>query len=240
VTSWTDDPGRYTRDVDFLAFGADDGAELARIFAEIMAHDANDGLVFDTTGVAVTDIRKGQTYGGWRLRTTARLGQARIPITIDLGFGDALGDPDYRMEYRSLLDFGPVTIRACSPATVVAEKFHAVVLLGLLNTRMKNLHDLVSVPATMAIDHDEFVRTVVATFERRATEVPARRPAGLSAAFATDSAKKTQWAAYSEGTSLEGVTLAEVVDRIWATVGPVVRRDGKDVPSLESDGQNDA
>ena len=193
VTSWTDDPDRYTRDVDFLAFGADDGVELARIFAETMALDANDGLVFDTTGITVTGIRKGQAYGGRRLGTAARLGQARIPITIDLGFGDALGDPGYRTEYRSLLDFGPVTVRACSPATVVAEKFHAVVLLGLLNTRMKDLHDLVSVPATMAIEHDELERTITATFERRATELPTRRPAGLSAAFSADSAKRVQW-----------------------------------------------
>jgi len=129
-----------------------------------------------------------------------------------------------------------MTIRAYSPATVIAEKFHGVVLLGHLNTRMEDLHDLVRLPATMAIDRDELVRTVAATFERRGTELPTCRPAGLSVAFAEDPAKQVQWAAYSDGTSLEAVTLVEVVDRIWATVGPVVRRGGEHAPSPESSG----
>jgi hypothetical protein len=64
-----------------------------------------------------------------RLRTDAYLGNTRIPITVDLGFGDALGDPSYEIEYGSLLDFPAASIRAYSPATVIAEKFQALVVI---------------------------------------------------------------------------------------------------------------
>mgnify|MGYP002480582432 CR=1 FL=1 len=85
-TLWTTDPGRFTRDVDFLGFGDDDQEQLKAAFAEILAIDAGDGLIFDTAEISATEIREDQVYGGKRLKTTAYLGKARIPSTIVLGF----------------------------------------------------------------------------------------------------------------------------------------------------------
>ncbi len=107
---------------------------LIKEFAEILSTDSNDGLVFDTTEITAAPIRDDQVYGGMRLRTTASLNGARIPITIDLGFGDALGDPEYEVEYDSLLDLPGANIRAYSPATVIAEKFQAIVALPPTST----------------------------------------------------------------------------------------------------------
>ena len=87
-----------------------------------------------------------------RLRTTAYLGTTQIPITVDLGFGDALGDPKYQIDYASLLDFPAASIRAYSPATVIAEKFQAVVALGIANSRMKDFYDLWTLPKAVKID----------------------------------------------------------------------------------------
>ena len=117
VTLWTVDPGRFTRDVDFLAFGEENDSVLIKEFAEILSTDSNDGLVFDTAEITAAPIRDDQVYGGMRLKTTASLDGARIPITIDLGFGDALGNPEYEVDYGSLLDLPGATIRAYSPAT---------------------------------------------------------------------------------------------------------------------------
>ena len=221
VTLWTTDPGRFTRDVDFLGFGDDDEEQLKAAFAEILAIDAGDGLVFDTAEISATEIREDQVYGGKRLKTTAYLGKTRIPITIDLGFGDALGDPTFEIEYASLLDFEPATIRAYSPATVMAEKFQAVVDLGLVNGRMKDVYDLWAVPRAVEIDTEELASTLRSTFERRKTEIPKERPPGLTPEFATDPAKATQWAAYAESTDLEGVALIDVVEEIWRRMQPV-------------------
>jgi hypothetical protein len=139
VTLWTADTGRFTRDIDFLAFGSDEEAALKEAFSTILAIDGGDGLNYDAANLTAAPIREDQIYGGMRLRTTAYLGTTQIPITVDLGFGDALGDPKYQIDYASLLDFPSASIRAYSPATVIAEKFQAVVALGIANSRMKDL-----------------------------------------------------------------------------------------------------
>ena len=92
VTLWTADTGRFTRDIDFLAFGSDEEAELKTAFSQILAIDGGAGLVYDVASLTAVAIREDQIYGGMRLRTDAYLGSTRIPITVDLGFGDAFLD----------------------------------------------------------------------------------------------------------------------------------------------------
>lgn len=223
VTLWTADTGRFTRDIDFLAFGSDEEAELKSAFSQILAIDGGDGLVYDVASLTAVAIREDQIYGGMRLRTDAYLGSTRIPITVDLGFGDALADPKFEIEYGSLLDFPAASIRAYSPATVIAEKFQAVVALGLANSRMKDLYDLWTLPKSVDIDMDDLAAALRGTFARRDTIVPAACPVGLSAEFSTDPAKMTQWKAYSEGTTLDGRQLVEVTAEIWAWLEPACR-----------------
>lgn len=215
VTLWTTDPGRFTRDIDFLAFGETEDAMLTSIFAEILSLDAGDGLEFSIDTITTTDIREDQVYGGKRLRTVAHLGKTEIPITIDLGFGDALPDANYEIEYGSILDFESARIRAYSPATVIAEKFQAVVALGLINGRMKDFYDLWAIPRATKIEPGDLRVAIAATFERRKTPVPTEAPQGLSVAFAEDPAKARQWLTYADGTELKGVPLSTVVADIW-------------------------
>ena len=215
VTLWTADPDRITRDVDLLGFGNATEDTLKEMLTEILSLDADDGLVFDATELTATEIREDQTYGGKRFQTTACLETAQIPITIDLGFGDALSDPEFEIEYVSLLDFEPAKLRAYSPATVIAEKFHAIVALGLVNTRMKDFHDLWAIPKSVEIKNSDLAAAIRATFERRQTEVPAIRPEGLSSEFAEDATKITQWTAYSEAANLKDTTLVDITREIW-------------------------
>lgn len=215
VTLWTVDPGRFTRDVDFLAFGDTDDDTLLGIFSDIMSIDAGDGLIFDTANLSASDIREDQVYGGKRLRTIARLGKTEIPITIDLGFGDALADPEYEIDYGSLLDFEPARIRAYSPATVMAEKFQAIVALGVINSRMKDYYDLWSIPRSIDVDPKDLKSAITSTFARRDTPVPDQRPPGLSSEFASDPDKMRQWSAYAESTGLKDISLQGVADDIW-------------------------
>ena len=155
-----------------------------------------------------------------RLRTTAYLGATQIPITVDLGFGDALGDPKYQIDYASLLDFPAASIRAYSPATVIAEKFQAVVALGIANSRMKDFYDLWTLPKAVKIDSQELADTIRRTFNRRGTAIPTTCPVGLSAEFSTDPAKQTQWRAYASGTTLDGKPLAAITADIWSWLEP--------------------
>lgn len=223
VTLWTSDPGRFTRDVDFLGFGAPDDERIKSVFADILKIEAPDGLQFETEATAVSNSREDQVYGGKRRRTIADLAGAGIPITIDIGSGDAITAPGYEIDYGSLLDFDSARIRAYSPATVMAEKLQAVVALGLINGRMKDFYDLWPIPRAIDVPVAELGDAVRATFERRQTPVSTDRPAGLSRAFAEQQAKTAQWRAFSTSAALEGKSLEETINEIWNLIQPAFR-----------------
>lgn len=227
VTVWTVDPGRFTKDLDFLAFGEDDEAALKSVFKEILSPDAEDGLVFDGTNLTSAQIREDQVYGGMRLKTTAYLERTRIPIVIDIGFGDALAEPEYEIEYPSTLDYPRARIRAYSPETVMAEKLHAMVALGAINGRMKDYYDLWALPNSIKVDPTALEAAIKSTFARRETRVPNKRPIGLSQSFAEDAQKQAQWAAYAESIDRTDLHFPTVVEEIWHQVGPVLQAAAK-------------
>ena len=224
VTLWVEGSNRETRDADFLGFGDDDADNLRRSLAEIMAMKAEDGLRFDTDALTATTIRDDMEYGGIRLRTSAYLERTRIPVTLDIGFGDALPDTSQQIEYPSLLGMETSNIRAYPPATVIAEKFQAIVALGIANGRMKDYYDLWAIPKALAIPHDELDRAIKATFERRQTAIPAHRPPGLSDLMVNDPLALQRWRAYAGSLDIPGLALKEVCDAIWATVAPTCSR----------------
>lgn len=224
VTLWTGDENRVTRDADFLGFGDASEERLISVFSEVMSQQVDDGLVYDVDGLTARAIREEQEYGGIRLRTVAHLGKTRIPIVVDVGFGDVTVAPHHRIEYPTLLDMPAVSIRAYPPASVVAEKFHAIVTLGLVNSRMKDYYDLWAILNSQDIDEKELAGAISATFSRRAKEIPAAVPAGLSDQFFTDPQKVQQWAAYAASIGIEGLSLEAAINVIWARLGPACRR----------------
>ena len=224
VTVWIDDDNRVTRDADFLGHGDADPDKLVADFRAIMQIDGADGLVFDVDALAATVIREEMEYGGVRLRTAAYLERTRIPVTIDIGFGDAMADTTRQLEYPTLLDLPVPHVRSYPPATVVAEKFQAMVAFGVLNGRMKDYYDLWAIRRNLEIAPDELDAAIRATFERRKTAIPTDRPPGLSAEMTGDEAKQRQWRAYAASIELEAITLESVVDAIWDLVGPSCAR----------------
>ncbi len=224
ISLWTGDENRVTRDADFLGFGDASEDRLTSVFSQIMSEPADDGLVYDVDRLTAEAIREEQQYGGIRLRTVAHLGKTRIPITVDIGFGDAMTVPNYAVEYPSLLDMPAAHIRAYPPATVVAEKFHAIVALGLANSRMKDYYDLWAILNTLSIAAKDIDDAILGTFERRETDVPIGAPAGLTRQFSVDPLKIQQWAAYTASIGLEGLSLENATESIWTVLGPVCER----------------
>lgn len=226
VTHWLEHDNRETRDIDFLGFGADDEQAITAAFADIMKIDAGDGIVFDVDALRASPIREETEYGGIRLKTSAYLERSRVPVTLDIGFGDALADARQTIEFPSLLGMEQPHIRSYPPETVMAEKFQAIVVLGLANGRMKDFYDLWAVPKSLPISADALDAAIAATFARRQTPIPSERPVGLSAAMAEDRAAQQRWAAYTASIELPSVQLGEVIDEIWATLEPSCRRLG--------------
>ena len=224
VTQWIHGGNRETRDADFLGLGESALDDLKAIFTEIMAKGADDALAFDVGALRVDQIREGMEYEGVRLRTTAYLDRTRIPVTVDIGFGDAVAPKLEQMNYPSILGMEEPAIQAYPPAAVVAEKFQAIVALGMINGRMKDYHDLWALPKVLDIRAADLDAAISATFNRRKTAIPSSRPAGLSQAFVDDAAKQRQWRNYAHSIGLATVSLAEVVDAAWELVGPSCMR----------------
>lgn len=195
--AWLEDPFRTTRDLDLLSFGEREAERLVGIFRDICVQAVEeDGLSFDAEHIAAEPIRDDQTYGGVRLRTSARLGIAVIPIQIDIGFGDAVTPGPTELEYPVLLDQPAPKLNAYPRETVAAEKFEAVVALDLANSRMKDFYDLLAMSRLFTFEGAVLAAAIRATFERRATPVPLERPPSLTGAFSDDPQKSQQWRSF--------------------------------------------
>ena len=193
--TWAPDPFRPTRDLDLLGHGDNDAEAIAETFRSICAQSvADDGVTFDVAALTAAPIREEMDYDGVRIRTTATIASARISIQVDIGFGDAITPTAIEIDYPTLLDAPAPHLRAYPVETVVAEKFEALVTLGVANSRLKDFYDLWVISRTFELRRAVLVEAVQRTFERRGTVLPSDTPVGLTDEFAE--AWASQWRAF--------------------------------------------
>lgn len=220
---WTGRPHRPTWDVDFLGRGEPDVGRLEGIFSEVCRLEVeDDGLRFDAA-VRGEPIREDQRYAGVRLHARARLGNARISLQMDVGFGDAVTPGPIDVEFPTLLDQPAPRLRAYPRETVVAEKVEILVSLGMANSRAKDFYDLASLAREFAFDGRVLTRGIAATFERRGTSLPSEEPIALTGEFAADGAKQAQWISFLKRSRLTLETaplLGDVIAELRAFVLP--------------------
>ncbi len=175
-----------------------------------------DGLVFDPSSIHLEDIREGLEYGGHRVNLTAYLDTARIPVQIDIGFGDIVTPSATWLTYPTLLPFPAPYLRTYPKETVVAEKLHAMVEYGLGNSRMKDFYDLWTLSRLFSFDGAILAQAIAATFGQRHTSIPPGTPTALTAEFAEHPFKLTQWQAFLRRNRLEvaGASFAQVIAQI--------------------------
>nr|WP_315478798.1 nucleotidyl transferase AbiEii/AbiGii toxin family protein [uncultured Rhodoferax sp.] len=209
---WYDTPHRPTRDADLLGFGPDDEANLVATFRDIAAMDMDDGIVFDPASVKASAIREDNTYGGTRITLAARIGTARCALQVDVGFGDAVTPQPLTLAYPTLLTgFRAPSLRVYPVYTVMAEKYHAMVMLGQANSRMKDFYDLAVIAQRSTLDGATLAAAITATFARRQTPLPTERPLALTAAFGADPAKQRQWQAFLNKNHITAAALPDTV-----------------------------
>lgn len=185
---------RPTRDIDFLAAELqDDPAVRASVEAICAIPCIEDGIVFDPTTTRIDLIREDQRYGGLRVRIQGRLGNARIPLQIDMGFGDVITPGRQKEEYPTLLDLPAPRLWMYPRETVVAEKLEAMVSLGVTNSRVKDLWDIVCLARRFPFDGETLGTAIAETFRRRRTPVVGERPAALLAEYYEDTIRAQRW-----------------------------------------------
>ncbi len=214
---WYDTPRRPTRDADLLGLDARDNDEMASIFRAICSIPCDDGMVFLSNSVSVSEIRKDARYGGIRIDLRGMLGNAHCGIQIDIGYGDAVTPDPYMVSFPTILEGNPVPVlRAYPKETVIAEKLEAIVSLGMANSRMKDFFDLHILVSDFACEWTSVANAIRRTFVRRGTPITESLPVGLSDEFAMDRTKQIQWKAFLTKNKLEAPPLGDVVEMLRA------------------------
>jgi len=195
---WSGDGFRATRDVDFLKSGDASLAYLTRVFTHLcgQANESLDGLIFDADSVHADKIREGNAYGGIRVSIKATLAKARIAIQADVGIGDIITPVAETIEFPTLLDMPSPVMRAYPVETVIAEKFEAMVHLGMANSRMKDFYDIWAICQFMNPDQEVLATAIANTFARRGTVLPTDTPLALTDEFSANAIKQKQWIAF--------------------------------------------
>ena len=222
-TVWHAPETRPTMDIDLLGIAGNSIDAIAAIAQAICQQDVEaDGLVFDPGSVDAARIVEDADYAGVRVRLRGSLGVARIAIQLDIGFGDVVTPEAETVAYPTILDFPAPAMRGYSRESAVAEKFEAMVKLGVLNSRVKDFFDIWLLSRQFDFDGSILARAVANTFATRGTVMPAT-PVALTKAFASEPAKQTQWQVFVRKSRLQTApaSFAEVVEAISGFLGPV-------------------
>lgn len=220
---WFDVPHRPTHDADLLGFGSIEIPRLEKLFREISQIASDDGIAFQADTVKAAEIRKEAHYAGVRVTLLGLLDNARCPVQIDIGFGDAVTPAPENVQYPVILDGMPRPhLRVYPRYTVVAEKLEAMVKLGILNSRMKDYFDLWILSRHSNFDGAVLAQAIRATFERRGTGIPSGLPFGLTDEFGQDAQKTKQWEAFQRKNTLEPTTLITVIAALREFLLPVL------------------
>jgi hypothetical protein len=226
-TLWYDLPHRATRDADLLGFGPSDTGSMASVFRDIASVAADDGIVFDPASIRVGVVRKDAGYGGVRVTLNGKLANARCVAQVDVGFGDAVTPGPTDAVYPVLLDDLPAPrLRTYPVYTVVAEKLHAIVVLGMVNSRLKDYLDLVVIMEREALDEPTLALAIAATFQRRGTALPNALPVGLSDEFALDPTRIALWQSLLKKNDIVHRPLVDVVTVLRVALWPAVVQAG--------------
>lgn len=211
---WNKQLHRPTRDLDLLGRGPNDLHSLRDAMLDVLRVPClEDGLTFDEDSLKVTEIREEASYGGYRVKFRAMLGNIRIAIQVDVGFGDAITPAAEIHDYPVLLpDMPGMRLQMYPETTVAAEKLEALVRLDAQNTRMKDYFDLDYLLESRGCELNVLKSAIKATFERRGSPIPATTPTGLTDEFAAN--RSEMWAAYLGKNGIEGDDFPAVVSRI--------------------------
>ena len=161
---------RATMDIDLLAQRiSNDAEEMKKVFCKVFSIECDDALRFDLNTLEVINITEFKEYHGVNVSIMGYLDRTRVPVSIDIGFGDVIYPERIKMEFPVLLDMDIPEIYAYSIYSVIAEKFEAFVSLGLANGRYKDFYDIYVLASRYDLDGEKLKEAIVETFNHRKT-----------------------------------------------------------------------
>ena len=224
MDAWSASSTRPTVDIDLLGIVNNDLSTLESIIRDVCATEVEpDGLIFSAATSRAERITEDAEYQGVRMRFEAQLGSARVPMQVDIGFGDVVFPGVAAVSLPPALDFSSTRFPAYSRESVIAEKLHAMVKLGSINSRMNDFFDLWFLSITFGFSGETLAAAVAATFEARGTAIPSE-VAAFNADFTDSSEKQTQWTSFRKKSRLDAApeSFGEVMRQTVGFLAPVV------------------
>ncbi len=191
---WRSPEHRPTMDIDMLGKTDNEEESVVAQVKDIMGTDVEpDGLLFDFDSVHSERITEDADYEGVRIKFRGLLDSARVNMQIDIGFGDVVYPEPEESDLPTMLDFPAPKLLCYSRESAIAEKFEAMVTLGVLNSRMKDFYDIWLLSRQFGFERAKLAEAIRLTFKRRGTTLPI-----VIDAFEEDfvAAKQIQWAAF--------------------------------------------
>jgi hypothetical protein len=218
---WTAETYRPTRDLDLLGLGLSNSSHR-KVFSEVCSQSVkDDGLTFLPDTIRVEKIGNDEAYEGVRVLLVARLGNVRVPLQIDVGLGDTIVPKSEELEYPTLLEFPAPKLHAYPKESVVAEKFEAMVKLGIANSRMKDFYDLSVLAQRFEFESTTLAAAIRATFEARHTALPILAPLALRSDFYELPNKQTHWRAFLRKSGLKAdsslTEIVQIIEVFWSS-----------------------
>jgi hypothetical protein len=211
--------------LDLLGLGDFSADSLRTIFEDLCTLTvADDGVDFFKERLTIEDIREAEVYQGLRVRIPGSLGDIRLSVAVDVGFGDVIVPRPRKQTYPVLLDLPKPKLKTYPRETVVAEKLDAVIMLGLRNSRMKDYFDLWTLARHFEFDGAVLANAIKATLDRRGRRLNTSTVPGLEDTFFQQPGKQKQWEAFLRRTvpDQQDLELEETVASIRAFLSPVL------------------
>jgi hypothetical protein len=170
---WDSPQLRPTMDIDLLGRTSNEESRIISQISEILTIDIeSDGLEFLVDTLHAEPITEEADYAGIRVCFKGYLDTARITMQLDIGFGDVVLPEPELLSFPVLLD-SPSPILFCySKESAIAEKYHAIVKLGMLNSRMKDFFDIWLLSRQFSFDRATLNKAIALTFKNRDTVIP--------------------------------------------------------------------
>ena len=214
---------RATTDVDLLARRiSNSGEEMKNVFREILSLDIDDALVFETDSITVEYITEFKEYHGLHISAVGYLDRTKIPVGIDIGFGDVIYPDAVKMDFPVILDMDPPRVNAYSLESSIAEKLEAIIHNGYLNSRYKDFYDIYVLSQKYEFSYEELRNAVVETFKNRKTKMT-MDSAAFGDEFLNDPMHQTRWNSFlKKKKALIQVSMTDMMVRVKEFVCPLL------------------
>jgi len=215
---------RPTVDVDMLAKQINNDKELIKqIFQTVCSIKYDDDcVIFDVNSIETADIAKDDKYNGIRVFVKAQLDTIRQRLQIDIGFSDVITPAPINLTYPVLLnELEKPRIRAYPIETIIAEKFQAMITLGIFNSRMKDFYDVYILLKNNDINDINLKEAILQTFRHRNTDFVENNEL-FSESFYKEPSRQTMWKAFLRKMKLaEDLEFSFVVINILKRLHPI-------------------